>query len=156
MESKTMNNRQILTKVKKYFKLGELVDKKVLARYGQAAWQFLDMDLLHSILVVRKGLGKPITINTARMQQRGLRHNKSAMVKKKTGIYLSAHCLGKAFDFDVKGMKAEQVRDWIVKNEDLFRCKIRLEHKLNGKPITWVHLDVYHLESNPKVLLFNV
>ncbi len=151
-----MTDKEIIEEIKDYFKLKELVDNKVLSKYGNAAWQFIDMDLLHSILVIRKGIGKSITINTPRMQQRGLRHNKSAMVKKKTGIYLSAHCLGKAFDFDVKGMNAQDVRLWITNHPNIFRCKIRLENEMNGKPISWVHLDVYQLELNPKIYLFNI
>lgn len=151
-----MNNEEILKEIKNYFGLAELVDREVVKRYGDSAWQFLDMDLLHSLLVVRKGIGKPITVNTAALQQRGLRHNKSPMVEGKKGIYLSAHCLGKAVDFDVKGMIADDVRSWILNNAGKFRCKIRLEHYMKGKPISWVHLDVYQSVSNPKIYLFDV
>lgn len=151
-----MTNTEVLNGIKKYFKITELVDGSVYKKYRDVAWQFLDIDLLHSLLVVREGTGRRIKVNTSSMQQRGLRHNKSPMVEGKSGIYLSAHCLGKAVDFDVKGMSAIETRVWIVANKDKFRCKIRLEDKMNGKPITWVHLDVYYLESNPKVLLFDV
>jgi len=92
----------------------------------------------------REGLHKPMTINNWKwggsFSQRGLRHNRSSMVQKKTSIYLSAHMFGKAVDFDVQGMSAVEVREWIVENEDLFPCKIRLERNLKGKPISWVHL----------------
>ena len=151
-----MTNTQILKEVKKYFGLHELVDKATLKKYGQSAWQFLDMQTLHCLLIVRTGIGRPIKVNTKSMQQRGLRTNKSPMVVKKRGIYLSAHCLGKAYDFGVKGMTANEVRKWIVLNKDLFPCKIRLERKMNGKYISWVHLDSYYLEGNPSVYLFDV
>ena len=66
--------------------------------------------------------------------------------------------MGKAIDFDVKGMTADEVREWLIENEDLLPYKIRLEHKINktGKTITWVHMDVYYLERNKKLTLFNV
>jgi hypothetical protein len=151
-----MDRKEILKRIKEYFGLHELVGNKVLKKYGADAWQFLETDALHCLLVVRRGLEKPIMVNTPRMQQRGLRHNKSAMVIKKKGIYLSPHCLGKAFDFNVKGMKSEQVRRWIIENAVLFPCKIRLEHKKKGKSISWVHLDTYYKENNVKVYLFDV
>ena len=71
-------------------------------------------------------------------------------------MYLSAHVMGKAIDFDVKGMKATEVRDWVEENQDIFPYKIRLENKMNGKPIRWSHLDVYYSRKNPKVYKFNV
>jgi hypothetical protein len=154
---KRMNNAEVLRRIKLYFEIKELVPNAVIKKYGASTcWQFLDIDALHSLLVVREGIGKGITVNTPGAQQKGLRHNRSAMVIKKTSIYLSAHMMGKAFDFKVSGMKSEDVRNWIVNNANLFRCKIRLEHKLNGKPISWVHLDTFYLESNPKVYLFDV
>lgn len=154
---KRMNNAEVLRRIKLYFEIKELVPNAVIKKYGApTCWQFLDIDALHSLLVVREGIGKGITINTIGSQQKGLRHNRSAMVIKKISIYLSAHMMGKAFDFKVSGMKSEDVRNWIVKNANLFRCKIRLEHKLNGKVISWVHLDTFYLESNPKVYLFDV
>ena len=152
-----MNNAEVLRRIKLYFKIEELVPNAVIKKYGDSTcWQFLDIDALHSLLVVREGIGRGITVNTTGAQQKGLRHNRSAMVIKKISIYLSAHMMGKAFDFKVSGMKSEDVRNWIVKNANLFRCKIRLEHKLNGKVISWVHLDTFYLESNPKVYLFDV
>jgi hypothetical protein len=154
---KRMNNAEVLRRIKLYFEIKELVPNAVIKKYGAlTCWQFLDIDALHSLLVVREGIGKGITVNTPGAQQKGLRHNRSDMVIKKISIYLSAHMMGKAFDFKVLGMKSEEVRNWIVNNANLFRCKIRLEHKLNGKPISWVHLDTFYLESNPKVYLFDV
>lgn len=143
----------------KYFKIQEFVDGVTYARHGENAWQFMDFKLLETMSVIREALGKAITINHGSSQQRGLRTNICQIVKSKTlqgKLYLSAHVLGKAVDFDVKGMKAEQVRDWLLENQDILPYKIRLEHNMNGKPITWVHLDVYDNPKNPKVYLFNV
>ena len=63
---------------------------------------------------------------------------------------------GKAVDFDVSGMTAVEVREWIVENPSKMPCKVRLERNLNGKPITWVHLDVMSDEDKPKVYQFDV
>ena len=155
-----MKNTEILEKIKEYFKLEELIDKETFTKYGQTSWQFLDTQTLHCLLTVREGLNKPITVNTwhkgGNFSQRGLRHNKSPMVKNKTGIYLSAHCLGKAFDFDVKGISPVEVREWIEQYKHLFHCKVRLERNMNGKPINWVHLDTLQNAKNEKIYKFDV
>lgn len=147
---------QIIKKLKNYFSIGELVDTEVLVIHGERAWKFFDTKLLTALLIIREELGKPITVNSMSRQQRGLRHNRSSMVIGKKQPYLSAHMMGKALDFSVKGMDAEEVRDWIIENSDLFDFKIRLEHKKQGIPISWVHIDTIDEEKNPKIYLFNV
>lgn len=59
------------------------------------------------------------------------------MVKGKKNVYLSAHVLGKAGDFTVRGMTALEARELIKKHADLLPCKIRLE---GG--VSWLHFDV--------------
>lgn len=147
-------------RIKKYFQIHELVDEDVYNKWRESAWKFIDDKLIETLLVIREGLDKPMTINNwkwgGNFSQRGLRHNRSPLVIGKKGVYLSAHMLGKAADFDVKGMTAEEVREWIEENEDMFPHKVRLEHKLKGKIIGWCHIDVYDDPSNPKVYKFNV
>ncbi len=146
--------------IKDYFSIKELVDEQVFNKFGNGAWRFLDPLTLECLFIIRHNLKKSITVNTwawsGNLSQRGLRHNMSEMVKSKKTPYLSAHMFGKAFDFNVKGMTACEVREWIVKNADLFPCQIRLERNLNGEPISWVHIDTIQNESNPKVYLFDV
>lgn len=146
--------------IKDYFGIDELVDKTVYDKYGEGAWKFIDKDALACLLVVREGLGKPITVNNWKIggpfSQRGLRHNMSSLVKNKTRLYLSAHIFGKAFDFDVEGMTAIEVRKWIDENADKFPCNIRLERNLGSNPISWVHLDIMSHENAPKVYQFDV
>ena len=149
-----MTRKEIIEKLKNYFDITELVGRRVHKRYGERAWRFLDTDALHCLLVVREGLDRAITINDYDdgVEQRGLRTNIQPLVKDKTErnkLYVSAHLLGKAFDMHVKGMKAEQVRQWIVANADLFPCKVRLE---DG--VSWTHMDTIYEEHNPKVYLF--
>jgi len=105
-------------------------------------WKFIDKDLLRNILYVREGLNKPITINTWHnngiWEQRGLRENISKIVKRNTAanrLYLSAHTLGKAVDFDVDGMTAAEVREWISNSDIPIACRLE-------KNVSWVHLDI--------------
>ncbi len=149
-----------LSRLKKYFKIQELVDEDVYKRFGEYAWQFIDHRLIDCLLFIREELGKPMIANNwhagGKFSQRGLRHNRSSMVIGKKRPYLSAHMMGKALDFDVIGMDAESVRNWIVEHKKELPHKIRLEHKMNATPIPWVHLDVFDNEDNDKIKLFNV
>ena len=160
-----MERKEIINGLKAFFSIDELVDKSTYKAHGDRAWKFFDTDLLHAILIIRVNLDKPMTINNwikgGKFSQRGLRTNICSIVRKKTEslrLYLSAHVLGKGIDFDVSGMIAEDVRIWIKENKNLFPFKIRLEWKFNstGKAISWVHLDTFSEEKNPKVYLFNV
>lgn len=150
-----MNN-----KIKKYFSVKELVGPEVYRKHGDRSIQFICPMLQETLFILRHNLKKPITINNwafgGRFTQRGLRTNVSAMVLNKNFLYLSAHMFGKAVDFDVKGMTACEVREWIVSNADLFPYQIRLERNLKGKPITWCHMDIIQNEANPKIYLFDV
>ena len=150
-------------KIEDFFCIEELVSEAVFNKYWQDSWQFIDADLLKCLLIIRVGLSSSITINNwkwgGKFSQRGLRENTCSMVSKKTKegkLYLSAHTMGKALDFDVKGYTAPEVREWIVANAEKFPCKIRLERNMNGKPISWVHLGVFQNKKNPKIYMFDV
>lgn len=163
-----MKREYVLNRIKKYFSAYELVDEATYRKFGESSWQFFETNTLHVLLLIREGIGKPMIVNNWKWQkggtifdERGLRTNISSIVKGKTDrgiLYLSGHVLGNAIDFHINGMESEKVRDWIVENESIFPCKIRLEHinTRTGKPINWVHFDTKHEEDNPKIYLFNV
>lgn len=158
-----MNRNEIISDLEQYFEKYELVDVLTYNKYGEKSWQFFDTNILYVLLLIRTGINRQITVNNWKWggiyQERGLRTNLSKITRGKTKdnqLYLSAHIMAKAFDFKVKDMDSEDVRMWIVKNQSIFPCKIRLEHKKNGIPITWVHIDTKYLSSNPKVYLFDV
>ena len=160
-----MTRVEIIDGLVNYFGIYELVDEQTYNRFGEEAWQFFDTDTLHVLLIIREGIDKPIDINNWKWggvyDERGLRTNVCDIVSRKTRankLYLSGHVLGKAIDFKVKGMKSEDVRHWIQDNEDLFPCKIRLEHikTKTGNPISWVHYDTKHISDKPKIYWFNV
>jgi len=158
-----MTDEEIYKEIKEYFTIEEFVSKKVFTKYGEKAWMFICPRLLHTLLVIRKELGRPMTINNwafgGKFSQRGLRSNLSSIFMSKFAkgrMYLSAHVMGRAVDFDVKGMKAYEVRAWLTANADLLPYKIRLEDNMNGKQINWVHVDMFHEVKNNKVYKFNV
>jgi hypothetical protein len=161
----TVTRIEIINELKKYFDIRELVGRDVFKLFGKNAWQVFDTDLLHTLLVVRVKIDRPITANNwhkgGSYDERGFRSNIQPIVKNKTlknQLYVSGHPLGKAIDFVVKGMTAEEVRDWLEENQELLPYKIRLEWKIQktGLPISWVHLDTKYTEENPKVYKFNV
>lgn len=146
-----MTRQEIITEVKKYFKLNELVCPHVYDLFGQTAWQFLSTQLLHTILVLRTEIFKlPMIVNNGSFTQRGLRCNMCDLVKSKTDkgkVYMSAHCLGEAIDFDVQGVRAIDARNLITENKDKLPYNIRVERDVN-----WVHVDMY--DKDTKLYLF--
>lgn len=133
-----MTREEILKEIRKYFEIDELVCDHTYARWKEQAWEFLDTDYLHCLLVIRRDiLKKPMWCNGAGKKQRGLRCNMCQMVKEKKVLYLSSHILGKAGDFTITGMSAEQARQAIKANANLLPCNIRIE-----KAVSWLHFDV--------------
>ena len=133
-----MTREEILTAIRPYFDIDELVCPHTFAKWGNQSWQFLDTDFLHCLLIVRRDiLKKPMYCNGKGKTERGLRCNRCSIVRGKSGVYLSAHCLGKAGDFTIVGMSADDARKAIKSNASLLPCNVRLE-----KNVTWLHMDV--------------
>ncbi len=133
-----MTREEILIAIKPYFDIDELVCDHAYAKWGESAWQFLDTDLLHCLLIIRRDIVKmPMYCNSRTAHQRGLRCNRCQMVREKTSVYLSSHLFGKALDLTCPGMKAEKMRELIKANADLLPCNIRIE-----KGVSWLHFDV--------------
>ena len=149
---KMLSEHIVRQRIKQYFHINELVGRRTHKKYGNRAWQFLDYRLLYALLIIRENIGKPIRVNYGNKHQRGLRTIIQQIVKQfmyNNKLYISPHIQGKAVDFDVIGMTADEVRQWIIDNKRLFPFKIRLE-----KNVRWVHMDVRYCVNNPKVYLF--
>lgn len=135
-----------------HFKLEELVCQHVYQKYGEFAWNFFDPRLLILIDAIREKINKRIFVNTkGKFTQRGLRCIQCEIVQdkiKKGELYVSAHMLGKAADFDIEGLIASEVRLWLVAHQNWWPYPFRLE-----KEVSWVHLDLYN-NSDQKVYLF--
>lgn len=133
-----MNRSSILSQIRQFFDVEELVCNHTYKKWLNASWQFLDTNYLHCLLIIRRDILKtPMTCNHDGARQRGLRCNLCEITKEKKELYLSAHLFGKAGDFTVKGMTAREARELIKKNAHLLPCSIRLE---GG--VSWLHFDV--------------
>ena len=139
----------------KHFKLEELVSKKMHDRYGKRCWQFFDDRLLKVLDKIREEIGKPITVNNwlwgGNFHQRGFRENLDTIPYVRTAnntFYNSQHNFGRAVDFDVKGMTAEEVRKWIIENQKKFPEITYMEEDVN-----WVHIDIRQ-SSHDGIYLF--
>lgn len=133
----TIDRDRLIKALSLYFNVDELVCNHTYMKWGERSWQFLDTDYLHALLVIRRDiLQVPITCNHSGATQRGLRCNMCELVKEKTTVYLSSHILGKAGDFTVKGLTAEQARQRIRDMAHLLPCPIRME-----AGVSWLHFD---------------
>jgi hypothetical protein len=148
-----------------HFDLIELCCPHVFKKYGEFAWNFFDPMALIVLNRIRDLIGKPIYVNNyeiindeisligKRYTQRGFRCIQCDIVKENIAsdlLYVSAHMLGKGFDFDVKEMEAEEVRTWLKSKSDLLPYSIRLE-----RHVPWVHFDVYSNSKGLKIYEFN-
>lgn len=133
-----LDREQIIRELHKYFQIRELVCEHTHSEWGERAWQFLDTNYLACLLVIRRDiLQQPMTCNHDEATQRGLRCNLCQIVKDKDKLYLSSHVLGKAGDFTVKGLTAQEARSRIRNMAHLLPCPIRME---GG--VSWLHFDV--------------
>lgn len=139
-----MTRNQLISKLKNNFNIKELVCPHCYNKFKENAWQFLSTELLSVLYTLRYVIfNKPIIVNTwykgGQFAQRGLRCNVCELVKSKGSIYLSAHLLGRAIDFNVQELTSDEVNQIIKDNVDKFEYPIRLEQDTDG----WSHIDTY-------------
>lgn len=132
-----MTRDDIIRELHQFFQVRELVCGHTFSRWGERSWQFLDTAYLHNLLVIRRDiLQSPMVCNHDEAEQRGLRCNRCQIVRDKSENYLSAHVLGKAGDFTVKGLTAQEARSRIRNNADRLPYPLRMEGGVN-----WLHID---------------
>lgn len=132
-----MTRDEIIRELHKFFQIRELVCSHTHSKWGERSWQFLDTAYLHNLLVIRRDILKaPMICNHGNQLQRGLRCNMCDLVRQKTSVYLSSHKFGKAGDFTVKGMTAQEARARIRNNAHMLPYPIRMEGGVN-----WLHID---------------
>lgn len=132
-----MNREQIIRELHRFFQVRELVCSHVFSKWGERSWQFLSTDYLHNLLVIRRDiLQMPMVCNHDGAEQRGLRCNMCKMVKEKKAAYLSSHILGRAGDFSVQGLTAQEARSRIRAMQNLLPYPMRME---GG--VSWLHID---------------
>lgn len=126
-----------------HFKIQELVDPETYKLLGENAWSLFDPYLLSTMDRIRQRYNVPVTVNNwhtgGPFKDRGFRSSDS-----KTGAKFSAHRTGKAFDFDVEGKTADEVRKDILDNKEhidfMFINRIEI-----GVP--WVHIDLANVPT---------
>lgn len=140
-----------------FFELPELICEHVYDKYGVFAWNFLDIRAVITLNTIRDRIGKPIFVNNwlehGNFSQRGLRCPMCQIVKdyaEKGILYMSGHPLGKADDFEVQGLLAEETREWIKLHANWWPYPLRLERGVN-----WIHLDTFGNDKGLKVIEFN-
>ncbi len=120
-----------------YFEIHELVPKKMYEKYGEKAWRYVDVRLIETIDKLKEhfNLGT-MTINNygfgGSREWSGIRTPESQNYS-----YGSQHSFANAFDIVFSDYSAEEVRNYIINNRDLFP-------HINGLElgVIWVHLDV--------------
>lgn len=147
-----MTRQEIITELKNYFSIEELVCPHCFKKFGDKSWRFLDTELLHTILIVRRDILKvQMMCNSGDYTQRGLRCNLCYESRSRTlkgEMYLSAHCNGAGADFVFKAITAEKARSLIKEQQNLLPYNIRLE-----KNVSWLHIDCF--DTGQKVYEFN-
>ena len=95
--------------------------------------------MIEIVQYIRTKTGEPITINDwvhgGRFKNRGLRNFTSS-----TGAKYSQHKFGKALDFVVSGMSADEVREKILGEwkDDLMELGLTAIEA----GVSWVHIDI--------------
>ena len=167
MKIKTLITKQLYDQLLTYFDVREFVSPGAYEKYKYFGDYFflsrIDKRLLENLLWIRVTSGRKITINdwlwNGRFDERGIRDSSTPMLQERArnnDAWLSGHVLAMAIDYDVEGQTAEEHRAWLVKRAKQLPHPIRLERKLNGKQITWVHLDVCDDPKNPRVYQFDI
>ena len=138
--------------MQKYFDKEEVLSKHTIDAGGD--YDLLDTDLQKLVVWMRETLGRPMYANNwaigGQFSQRGYRTNDDPDCKRQKFVTKSAHFEGKALDFDVHGMTAQQVRVWLYDNQDSAPIRFRVE-----KGVNWVHVDVMPHKASDKAYFFN-
>lgn len=131
--------------IPKYFQIKELVPPETynLVQGLPNPWIIFDERLLWTLDQIRSLFGKPITVNNWATKG-DLKYRCFRPQTYKSCALYSQHFYGRAVDFDVKGLSADQVRKEIIyrrKEEPAFQF-------INGLEINvpWVHIDLRNSE----------
>ena len=132
----------------KHFIPQEFVPKVIFNMRGGKALQLMDREILVFIDTLREVLGKRITVNNWHVgggfSQRGLRTSASKHFKQ-----FSQHTYGKALDFDVEDMTADEVRQWLVEHRNLDWVS-PISFIEDG--CSWVHVDTRPTKDDALIL----
>jgi len=131
-----------------HFSIEELVDRFTFEKWGDNAWQFFNPQALKMLDGLREYFDKSVIVNNwkwgGNLQLRGLR---PCYITE--GAQYSLHRVGGAFDFNVKGIDAEEVRKEILDNKDheLLKYINCIE-----ADVTWNHCDVRNCPDRIRIV----
>jgi hypothetical protein len=122
-----------------HFQPEELVDKQTFERFKGNIWFLFRQDALISLDGIREYFDKPVIVNNwncphigKTFQYRGFRPHESP-----DWSQYSQHC-GNAFDLDVVGIPADEVRKIIIEKKDDPHFELITCLEIN---ISWIHFD---------------
>ena len=121
----------------KYFKVHELVPKKMFEKYGEKSWRYVDVRHIEAIDILKEhfNLGT-MTINNyfwgGSREWSGIRTPDSPWYS-----YGSQHSFANALDIVFSDYTAQEVREYIIENQNIFKHIKGLE-----LGVSWVHIDV--------------
>lgn len=128
------------------FSLQEFIDPDTYKRFGSSSVWFIDPKIVTLAQFIRERLGKPCTINNwasgGSYQYSGFRPPKCSV-----GASMSQHRFGRAIDLKVKGMKADEVREDIIKNFDIYKKAGLTTIEDGAYAPTWCHIDIRDTEG---------
>jgi Peptidase M15 len=135
----------------KHFAVVELVPPDIYQVMGEGAIILMDDRILRIADAVRDHFDVPVTINNwkvgGQFSQRGFR-----TVQQAGGAGHSAHFYGRAIDFDVQGLTADEVRKEILSNSSAGDFPLISGMEMG---IPWVHLDCANRYSTNGIVQFS-
>lgn len=131
----------------KHFRIEELVPQETFYAHWGASWSFLNPHALMALDSIRELFDCPVTVNNwlwgGHFNYRGLRPKDCSI-----GADYSQHRLGNAFDCDVKGHTAEEVRETILASKDLFG----IQHiNCIEADVNWLHFDCRNIPYEDRI-----
>ena len=142
----TARTQRLLTIIKPFFNVKELVTREFYDLLGEDAICIFEEKILITLVDLRLFFGKRMYVNTwmygGAIDGRGYRD-----LKEDTGGLGSQHRQANGIDFTVDCISAEEARLEILANSDVFPHLRRME-----KDVSWVHFDLKETDKKEIVL----
>lgn len=132
-----------------HFRIEELVSPKTHEKYGERAWQFLDVHLLMAVDLLREDFGVCV-INDWFW---GGKFSESCLRSFDYGGLMnhSLHKMGKAADLKFRHMAPKEIRKRILANPKRYWMIKGVELKTP----TWLHIDTRNVDTRRRFFTFN-
>lgn len=140
----------------RFFRIEELVPKEIYDQFKsagreQSLWWLFDYNALRMIDSIRGFYGVPATINNWHVggdwHYRGFRPHDC-----KVGAKYSQHKFGRAFDMNLKGIPADQIRA-DMRSKTGSPTFMEVSACEDGVP--WLHVDTRNKEPNSGIFFFS-